>query len=118
MKISTLSILITGIALFELYRTFSRLERDVIGIRSALVWVVMWLSISIFCLFPQWIDKIMYIAQMKDRMLFLFVISIFILYAIVFNINSRQDKISRDISKAMQEISLVRHEIEKDRSST
>ena len=107
MKITTITILFALIAIIETWRTFYRLKKDLIGLRSALVWVLMWLAIFVFSLFPQLLDQLMRVAQMQNRMFFLLVIAVFILYALVFNLTSRLDNMRRDLSKAIQALSLL-----------
>ena len=107
MKITTITILFAVIAILETGRTFYRLKKDLIGLRSALVWILMWLAILVFSLFPHLLDQLMRVAQMQNRMFFLLVIAVFILYALVFNLTSRLDNMRRDLAKAIQALSLL-----------
>ena len=112
--LTTITILFVAIAVFELCRTLYRLKKDSIGIRSALVWTIMWLAILVFSIFPSLLDNLMYVAQMQNRIFFLLIVAVFILYAIVFNLSTRLDEMRRDLSKTVQRLGLLDYKADDD----
>ncbi len=112
MKITTITIIFALVAVAEIVRTVIRVKREAIGIRSALVWLLMWAGIGFFSLFPGLLNAAMHLAQMENRMFFIMVVSLFILFAIIFNLNSRLDKIQRNVSKLVQEIAILNYKVE------
>ncbi len=112
MKITTLTIFFTLIACISIWRIFVNIKGERIGMRSGIVWIGLWLCIGFFALFPNFLDKVMLISQMESRMFFLLVVSVFILFALVFNLVSRMDTIQRDISQVVREIALINNRID------
>lgn len=112
MKITTITIILAIIALLSIWRTAGNLKREMIGIRSALIWIVLWSGIGFFALFPGLLDRAMRIAQMEVRMFFVLVLAVFILFALVFNLSSQLDKMSWNLAKLTREISLLNYKIE------
>jgi hypothetical protein len=112
MKITTLTVLFFIVSCLALWRTVVNLKRDAIGIRSALIWIGLWLSIGIFSIFPNLLNSLMRMAQMETRIIFILVIAVFILLALIFNLVSRMDTMQRNISKLVQEIGLINSKIE------
>ncbi len=110
-KITTTSLLISLFALLCIVYIIHRLKRDEIGIRSALFWFILWFSIAFFSLFPDMLSTFMAFAQMQNRMFFITLFSLFCLFALVFNLYSTIDRIKRDISRVIQEIAIINHNI-------
>lgn len=110
-KITTTSLLISLFALLCIIYIIHRLKRDEIGIRSALFWFILWFSIAFFSLFPDMLNTFMAFAQMQNRMFFITLFSLFCLFALVFNLYSTIDRIKRDISRIIQEIAIINHNI-------
>ncbi|MDY6954526.1 MAG: DUF2304 domain-containing protein [Thermodesulfobacteriota bacterium] len=109
MKISTFSILIASLSMVAIWIVLSRLKKDHVGIRSAAIWILLWFGIGFFCLFPGLLDAAMRFAQMQNRMFFILVSAVFVLFALVFNLASRMDRMQRDISRLIQEIALLNY---------
>ncbi|MDY6986978.1 MAG: DUF2304 domain-containing protein [Thermodesulfobacteriota bacterium] len=112
MKISTFSILIASLSMMAIWIVLTRLKKDRVGIRSAATWTVLWFGIGFFCLFPGLLDAAMRFAQMKNRMFFILVSAVFVLFALVFNLASRMDRMQRDISRLIQEIALLNYKVD------
>ncbi|MBW1672242.1 MAG: DUF2304 domain-containing protein [Deltaproteobacteria bacterium] len=114
MKITTLSVLFLIVSCLALWRTVVNLKRETIGIRSALIWTILWLSIGVFSIFPNLLNKTMRMAQMETRIIFILVIAVFILLALIFNLVSRMETMQRNLSKLVQEIALINSKIEEN----
>ncbi len=82
------------------------------GIRSAIVWLLLWASIGFFSLFPNLLDPLMQLAMMKNRMFFILVVAIVIIYTLIFNLSSQMDKVRRTSARLIQEVSLLKHQLE------
>jgi hypothetical protein len=96
----------------EICRTIWRVKRETIGIRSATVWLIMWGGIGFFSLFPGLLNAAMRVAQMENRMFFILILSIFILFALSFGLSSRLEKMQRDLAKVIQELAMLNYKLE------
>jgi small membrane protein len=112
MKLTTASICLSFFSLIAIIYTLNSLRRDNLGIRSALVWFALWTGIGFFSLFPYLLNHIMHIAQMEDRMLFILIMAVFILFALLFKLGARMDKMQRTSARLVQEISILTHKTE------
>ena len=112
MKITTLTVLFLLLSCLAIWRIVLNLKRESIGIRSALIWIVLWLSIGVFAIFPDLLNSAMRLAQMESRIFFILVMAVFILFALVFDLVSRMDTMQRNMSKLVQEIALINSKIE------
>ncbi len=112
MKTSTYSIFFAVLSIIAIYLILTRLKKDNMGIRSALIWMILWFGIGFFSLFPELLNMAMRFAQMENRMFFILVSAVFILFALVFNLNARMDKMQRDIARLVQELSILNYKID------
>src|SRR6056297_1508117 len=107
MKLTPFGILFAVIATLAIIYVLQRLRRDAIGIRAAVTWLLLWLAIGFFSLFPTFLDTMMQLAQMENRVLFILLTAVLILFALVFNLSSRLDHQQRDIARLVQELSIL-----------
>ncbi len=112
MKITSVTIVFSLISMLAILYNIHRFRREEIGFRSTLVWFLMWFCIGFFSLFPNLLNPLMSLAQMQNRMFFILIMSVFVLFAFIFNIISRIDKIERDIGKLVQEISILNFKLD------
>lgn len=113
MKITSITLFFTLFSVVAIIFTFKSLKKDTIGIRSALIWFLLWTGIGFFSLFPFLLDSIMHLTQMKNRMFFILISAVFILFAILFNLSSKLDKMQRDSARLVQEIAILQNRIER-----
>ncbi len=111
MKLTTITVLFALVAFFEIWRAVIRVRRETMGIRSALVWVFMWSCIGVFSFFPDLLDAAMRLAQMEKRMFFILILAVFVLFAFVFNLVSRMDRLERNMSRLIQEIAMLNYKL-------
>src|SRR6516162_7726567 len=104
MKITAFTVLICLFAVISLVSLLRRVRRDGLGFRSALIWAVLWLSIAVFSVFPDLLNELMEAAEMENRLFFLLVIAVLVLSALVFNLTSRVDRLSRDVGLTVREL--------------
>ncbi len=102
------------VAFIQTIRSFSHRRR---AVRSTILWLSIWLSIGIFGLYPRLVDLLMYSTMMTNRMYFLFVISILILYAFNFRQDSRNNELARRLDRLTQEIAILEHQLKRQKKS-
>ena len=90
------------------------MRREVTGLRSGLTWISLWIGIGFFSLFPGLLNSAMRLAQMENRMFFILLLAVFILFAIVFNLSSRLEKMQKNFAKIVRETSLINYKIENE----
>ncbi|MGQ9655310.1 MAG: DUF2304 domain-containing protein [Thermodesulfobacteriota bacterium] len=112
MKITTASIVFSLVAFVQVLRIVYQVRQDRLGIRSGLIWVLMWGGGGIGSLFPSTMDVLMRFAMMENRMFFILIIAVFVLFALVFDLVSRIEKSERNIAKLVQEIALLRFRLD------
>ena len=113
MKITSFTLLLLTISILFIAYTIYRLRADKIGILSAIIWVILWLGIGFFGLFPNLLDPLMQLAQMKNRMFFILLVAVMVLFMLIFNLSSKMDRMQRTSAKLIQELSLLKNHIEK-----
>lgn len=112
MKITSISLLFSFLSLSAIVYTLNNLKKESMGIRSAIVWLLLWIAIGFFILFPSLLDSAMRLAQMENRMFFILIVAVFILFALVFNLSSKIDKLQRSLGKLVQEIAIMNYRME------
>jgi len=112
MKLTTATIIIALSAAFGIGFILRALHRDAIGIRAALTWIGLWIIIGLFSLMPAALDPFMHLAQMQSRTFFIVLSALLVLFALVFSIHSRLDRLERDRARILQELSLLVHRLE------
>ncbi|MFC1812825.1 DUF2304 family protein [Thermodesulfobacteriota bacterium] len=112
MKITILGVLIFILSLVLIGRSLWNIKHEKMGFRSGIIWVLMWAGIGFFSIFPEFLDKTMLLVQMKNRMLFILIIAVCVLFTIIFNLASRMDNIQRDLTKLAREIAIVNYKLE------
>jgi len=114
MKITSISIIFFIIACFSMWRTIVKIKKETIGMRSGILWIVMWAGVGFFSLFPELLDIAVRLAQMKIRIVFILLVTVFILFALVFDYASRMDSMQRNIVKLAREIAIINYKLEKE----
>ena len=109
MKLTTMTILISLFSCYQIAKVAFQIRTRALGLRSAFMWAILWASIGLGSLFPSTLDRFMRIAQMGDRMFFVLLLAVFVLFALVFNLASRIEKDQKDIARLVQEIALLRY---------
>ena len=112
MKVTTITLLFFTVSCVAITRIVLDIKREAIGFRSSLVWIALWVGIGIFSLFPSALNYAMRLAQMQNRMFFILVVAVFILFALVFNLTSRLDKMERNIAELVQQLAMVNYKLE------
>jgi hypothetical protein len=112
MKITLFTVIICVFASASLIRLLWRVARDGMALRSALVWIIMWLSLAVFSIFPDLLNHLVTAAGMEDRLSFLLITAVLALTALLFNLTSRVDRMHRDVGLAIREIAVANYRID------
>jgi len=97
--------LLAGVAIFL---TLRRVGRDALGVRSALVWIVLWLAIALISLFPGILDGLLSLSGMQNRVSFALICSVLVLFATLYAQSARLQSMDRDIARLIRHLALVR----------
>jgi len=116
MSFRVISFLIALLAAVAIYVTARLFRKDKLTIRVFLMWMGLWFAMGFFALFPAVLDYLMRLVAMGDRLVFLFVASIIIVYIVVFYISSRISETDRKVSKLVQEIAILNYKMEEERT--
>ena len=111
MKISTITIFIALCSAFAIWRTLRQLGRENVSLRFALIWCAMWLAIGVGILFPVVVNYLARLAMMKNYLFFTWIIAIFILFALVFELSSRLERTQRNLARVVQELAIVKYQV-------
>lgn len=102
------NLLVLLFALFAMAQTLRLFARNRSSMRATALWTVIWGAVGFFGLFPQLLDVIMGWTMMKDRMVFLFIVSILVLYAMMFGQSSQNAALKRQVLRLAQEVAILR----------
>jgi hypothetical protein len=112
MKITAFTVIICIFASIGLVRLLQRVARNGMALRSALVWIITWLCLAVFSIFPDLLNEIVAAAGMENRLFFVLIIAVMALAALVFNLTSRIDRMHRDIGLAIRELAIANYRID------
>lgn len=112
MKITSATLFFSVFACVMIYVIAGRVKQERTGIRSALIWLFLWFSIGFFSLFPDALNWAMKFAQMESRILFVLLLAVFLLFAFMFSVNTRLDRMQRNFEKLIQEVALINFRID------
>jgi hypothetical protein len=112
MKLTTITVFFAILSCLAIWHTLLRLKREHIGLRFALVWIIMWVVIGITSLFPSLLDYFSALAMMQSRMFFLLVVSIFVLFALVFFLMSNLEVTKRNQAKIIQTLAITNYKLD------
>lgn len=118
MKITTTTVLLFLLACMAITYIVRSIKKENMGIRSALIWIILWAGIGFFSLFPTLLNHIMVLAQMQNRMFFIVIMAILILFGLVFNLSSRLEKMQRTLARIVQETSINTYLMENKNEDT
>jgi len=107
------SYLILVVACGAIYFTVRLFRRQRLTIGGLLVWTVLWGSMGLFAIYPAALDLIMQLVSMRERLVFLFVGAIVLLYAVSFYVSSRVSEADRKIARLSQEIAILKYRVER-----
>jgi len=106
MRITVIRMLVFLASCVSIWFTLRKFKENTLGFRSMLVWVILFFAIAVSSIFPEVPDSVSPIMGMKNRMFFVLLVGMLVLYALLFNVTSRLDKIERNIRKLVQDRAL------------
>jgi len=112
MKITPITIFFFLCSMAAVFNIITRFRRNLTGLRSAVTWIIVWLLISLGAIFPWMVDGISRIGMMKDRMLFILVVANFVLFALLFNLTFRVERLQRNLTRTIQDLALANIQID------
>jgi len=112
MKITTTTLFFAFFSLAMMFHVALRVKQERTGIRSAILWFFLWFFIGFFSLFPVLLNWAADIAQMESRILFVLLAAVFILFAFMFSVTNRMDRMQRRIERLVQELALTNFRLE------
>jgi hypothetical protein len=108
MRITAIRVLVFVASCLSIWFAVRKLRKDALGIRSTGIWIGLFSAIAIASVFPELFNYLEPLTGMKNRMFLVLLVGILILYAMLFNITSRIEKIERSIRKLVQERAIGR----------
>ena len=114
MKLTSVTLFFAVFALGMIFNIALRVKQERTGIRSALIWFFLWAFIGFFSLFPELLNWATRFAQMESRIIFVLLLAVFVLFAFMFSVTTRLDRMQRNIEKLVQEIALTNFKVEMD----
>jgi hypothetical protein len=112
MKITAFTVIICIFASFSLVRLLRRVAADRIALRSALIWIITWMSLAVFSIFPDLLNEFVAAAGMENRLFFILTLAVLALFAFMFNLTSRVDRMHRDIGLTVRELAIANYRID------
>jgi len=97
---------------YFLIRSYSLIKKKEEEITDFLVWSIIGVSLLVLVLVPQVGDALANYLDIKTRANTIFALAIFLLYMILFRMNTLNKKLDKQISALNEEIALLKHELE------
>ncbi len=94
-----ISIIIIIFSIFALSRVILRTQDKSISFKESLLWVIIWITITIFTIIPQATDKLSSLFGVGRGVDTAFFLSIIFLFYIVFRLYVKIDQLDKDITE-------------------
>ena len=101
-------------AIFVMLRIYSRYSKKEISLREFLFWLFFWIAVVVVTLILRQTDYLAQIIGVERAADLVVYLSLIIIFYIMFRIFVRLDKIERNISKLVTEISLLKKKNEEE----
>jgi len=104
--------LILLLALGAIIQTIKNFRENKLTTRLLFMWLMIWTAIGFFACFPHFLDYLMKYLNFGNRLFFLTMGAILILYIIIFYLSANIAKLNQKVNKLIQEIAILkfRHE--------
>lgn len=110
MSMKVASYVIFLLALAAIYIAVRRFRYGNLPTRLFLMWVILWLAMGFFAVFPAALDWLGGLVMMQNRMFFLFTTAIILLFVVVFYLSARLADVNRRLVRLSQHIAIGDHE--------
>lgn len=106
------NVVVLLISLGAVVHTARLFAKDRAAIRTTVMWIVIWSAIGVFGMFPDLIDVLMVQASMQNRLFFVLMVAVLILYAMQLRQSSENADHARRINRVAQNLALLRYDVE------
>jgi len=110
--VRVVNVVVCIIALLAVIYTVRLFAKNRSTVRSTMLWVMIWLAIGVFGLFPHLLDSIMVHAAMRDRLFFVVLVAVLILYAFSLRQSIEVAAHKRRLHRVAQALAVLRYEME------
>ena len=110
---NSLRIFLIILVLFTIYIVIRTIKVKKISMKYGMYWTIIFFVMLLLIIFPNILEFISNFLGFKDAPNLLFLISIFILFYIVFRIYANFSKLQDANKSLIQEISILKHELKK-----
>ncbi len=108
MRLTVIRLLVFLFSCLALWFTVRRYRENAVGFRSTAIWFVLLGAIALTSLFPDLLELLTPLTGMRNRMFFVLLVGILVLYALLFNITSRLERMERNLRRLTQQRALDR----------
>lgn len=108
-----LQLLLILLCISALYIFFSMIKTQKIYMKYSLTWLFSIISILLFSIFPDYINKFAYTIGVSTPINALFFSAIFLLMLIIFSLTISQSRASQKISSLSQQFAILEYELKK-----
>lgn len=105
--------IITLLAIFAILQTIKLFRKDLLSTRLLFLWLLIWLFIGFFALFPSFLDSLRDFVNMGNRLFFITTGAILILFIFSFYTSSSISSTDKKIIKLTREIAILNYKIDK-----
>jgi len=102
-KLTIASCLIAFASGGGIYFVFRLLKKDAIHLISGLFWICVFMAIAFFSVFPHFLDTMASLVMMKNRLFFLVVAAVLVLFGMQLAQTIELSRLEKKINKAIQE---------------
>ncbi len=107
MLISPLSLAIFAAALAGIWIVARQVGQDRIGLMAALIWLLLWLAIGVGTVCPVFLDMLLPLVELKERVFFGFIIALVALFALTFGLTTQLERVRRNQARIVRELALT-----------
>lgn len=111
MSTKVASYVVLAVACVAIYFAVRLFRRQKLTIGVFLMWVGLWGGMGLFSLFPAALDYFMRLVTMGDRMVFVFMACIILLFTVVFSLSARVAGISRRLTTVTQQLAILSYRL-------
>ncbi|OVE76427.1 hypothetical protein BVX97_00890 [bacterium E08(2017)] len=107
-----MAFLMTVISVLFVLLTVRSYRRNSLPTRIFFMWLVIWMGVGVFALFPSLLDGLMRLCNMTVRMNFILLAANAFLLVLVFYMSSGMAVMKRKLTKLSQEMGIITYKLE------
>lgn len=109
-----LRIFLTLLIIIGIYMIFKTIKKKKLSMKYGMYWTIVFALMLVIIIFPSIVEWLANICGFKEAPNMLFLIAIFLLFYIVFNIYTSISKLIENNKSMAQELSILKKELEKN----